>query len=135
MGHEKGHTTETRVKHNFGMARPEGYRKAQRLMDMAERFNLPIVTFVDTAGAFPGADAEERGQSEAIAVPLKNVFKSKFLSPPSSLVKVGPAAQSPLPVATMSSCWNIPFILLFHLRAAPLFCGAPTIIRNRQPMR
>lgn len=67
MGQEKGDTTETRVKHNFGMARPEGYRKAQRLMHMAEKFNLPIITLVDTAGAYPGLGAEERGQSEAIA--------------------------------------------------------------------
>jgi acetyl-CoA carboxylase carboxyl transferase subunit alpha len=67
MGHEKGTDTETRLKHNFGMANPEGYRKAVRLMDMAERFNLPVVSFVDTAGAFPGRGAEERGQAEAIA--------------------------------------------------------------------
>jgi acetyl-CoA carboxylase carboxyl transferase subunit alpha len=67
MGHEKGHDTTTRLKHNFGMARPEGYRKAVRLMDMAEKFNLPVVTFVDTAGAYPGIGAEERGQAEAIA--------------------------------------------------------------------
>lgn len=67
MGHEKGTDTETRLKHNFGMANPEGYRKAVRLMDLAERFNLPVVSFVDTAGAFPGRGAEERGQAEAIA--------------------------------------------------------------------
>lgn len=67
MGHEKGHDTATRLKHNFGMARPEGYRKAVRLMDLAERFNLPVITFIDTAGAYPGIDAEERGQAEAIA--------------------------------------------------------------------
>ena len=67
MGHEKGTDTETRLKHNFGMANPEGYRKAVRLMDIAERFNLPVVSFVDTAGAFPGRGAEERGQAEAIA--------------------------------------------------------------------
>lgn len=67
MGHEKGTDTETRLKHNFGMANPEGYRKAVRLMNMAERFNLPVVSFVDTAGAFPGRGAEERGQAEAIA--------------------------------------------------------------------
>ena len=67
MGHEKGTDTETRLKHNFGMAQPEGYRKAVRLMDMAERFNLPVISFVDTAGAFPGRGAEERGQAEAIA--------------------------------------------------------------------
>jgi acetyl-CoA carboxylase carboxyl transferase subunit alpha len=67
MGHEKGHDTQSRLKHNFGMARPEGYRKAVRLMDMAEQFGLPVITFVDTAGAYPGVGAEERGQSEAIA--------------------------------------------------------------------
>lgn len=67
MGHEKGTDTETRLKHNFGMAQPEGYRKAVRLMDMAERFSIPVVSFVDTAGAFPGRGAEERGQAEAIA--------------------------------------------------------------------
>jgi acetyl-CoA carboxylase carboxyl transferase subunit alpha len=67
MGHEKGSDTETRIKHNFGMARPEGYRKAVRLMGLADRFSLPIVTFIDTAGAYPGIGAEERGQAEAIA--------------------------------------------------------------------
>lgn len=67
MGQEKGHDTESRVKHNFGMARPEGYRKAQRLMHLADRFGLPVITFVDTAGAYPGIGAEERGQAEAIA--------------------------------------------------------------------
>ncbi len=67
MGHEKGHDTATRLKHNFGMARPEGYRKAVRLMEMAEQFGLPVLTFVDTAGAYPGIGAEERGQAEAIA--------------------------------------------------------------------
>lgn len=67
IGHEKGHDTESRLKHNFGMARPEGYRKAIRLMDMAEKFGLPVLTFVDTAGAYPGLGAEERGQAEAIA--------------------------------------------------------------------
>jgi len=67
IGLEKGRDTETRIKHNFGMARPEGYRKARRLMELADRFGIPIITFVDTAGAYPGVDAEERGQAEAIA--------------------------------------------------------------------
>lgn len=67
MGHEKGNDTQSRLKHNFGMARPEGYRKAMRLMDLAERFDLPVITLVDTAGAYPGIGAEERGQAEAIA--------------------------------------------------------------------
>ena len=67
LGHEKGSTTEERLKHNFGMARPEGYRKAVRLMEMADRFDIPVLCLVDTAGAYPGIDAEERGQAEAIA--------------------------------------------------------------------
>src|SRR5476651_618527 len=67
IGHEKGSDTESRIKHNFGMARPEGYRKAVRLMEMADRFGIPVITLVDTAGAYPGIGAEERGQAEAIA--------------------------------------------------------------------
>lgn len=67
IGHEKGRTTESRLRHNFGMAHPEGYRKAVRLMDLAEKFGLPVISFVDTAGAFPGKAGEERGQAEAIA--------------------------------------------------------------------
>ena len=67
IGHEKGSSTEDRLKHNFGMARPEGYRKAERLMQMADRFEIPIISLVDTAGAYPGIGAEERGQAEAIA--------------------------------------------------------------------
>jgi len=67
IGHEKGADTKSRILHNFGMARPEGYRKAVRLLDMADRFGLPVITLVDTAGAYPGKGAEERGQSEAIA--------------------------------------------------------------------
>ena len=67
IGHEKGSDTESRIKHNFGMARPEGYRKAVRLMEMADRFGIPVIALVDTAGAYPGIGAEERGQAEAIA--------------------------------------------------------------------
>ena len=75
IGQEKGHDTETRLKHNFGMALPEGYRKAQRLMHLAEKFSLPIVTFVDTPGAYPGIGAEQRGQAEAIAQSLEVILK------------------------------------------------------------
>ena len=67
IGQEKGHDTESRLKHNFGMARPEGYRKAVRLIELADRFDLPVIALVDTPGAFPGVEAEERGQAEAIA--------------------------------------------------------------------
>ncbi|MFI5024583.1 MAG: acetyl-CoA carboxylase carboxyltransferase subunit alpha [Alphaproteobacteria bacterium] len=70
IGHEKGADTQSRLRHNFGMAKPEGYRKAQRLMQLADRFQLPVLTLVDTAGAYPGVDAEERGQAEAIATSI-----------------------------------------------------------------
>src|SRR3546814_5889917 len=75
LGHEKGADTESRVRHNFGMAKPEGYRKAIRLMELAERFGLPVVTLVDTAGAYPGVASEERGQAEAIARSIETCLK------------------------------------------------------------
>ena len=78
LGTEKGNSMESRIKHNFGMAKPEGYRKAQRLMKVAEKFNLPVITFVDTPGAFPGKDAEERGQSESIASTIAISLKIKI---------------------------------------------------------
>ncbi|RST31856.1 acetyl-CoA carboxylase carboxyltransferase subunit alpha [Sphingomonas ginkgonis] len=77
LGHEKGDDTATRLRHNFGMAKPEGYRKAIRLMDLADRFGLPIITLVDTPGAFPGVQAEERGQAEAIARSTEQCLKLK----------------------------------------------------------
>ena len=86
IGQEKGNDTETRVKHNFGMARPEGYRKAMRLMDLAQRFDIPIVTFVDTPGAYPGLGAEERGQAEAIA---RSIEKCLGLTVPIVSVVIG----------------------------------------------
>ncbi len=77
LGQEKGSDTESRIKHNFGMARPEGYRKAQRLMHMADQFGLPVITLVDTAGAYPGVGAEERGQAEAIAKSIEVCLEVK----------------------------------------------------------
>ncbi|MEM6712353.1 MAG: acetyl-CoA carboxylase carboxyltransferase subunit alpha [Pseudomonadota bacterium] len=77
IGHEKGDDTASRLKHNFGMARPEGYRKAVRAMQMADRFGMPIITFVDTAGAYPGVGAEERGQAEAIARSTEQCLATK----------------------------------------------------------
>jgi acetyl-CoA carboxylase carboxyl transferase subunit alpha len=86
IGQEKGSDTDSRLKHNFGMARPEGYRKAVRLMELADRFDLPVVTLVDTAGAFPGIDAEERGQAEAIA---RSIDTSLALGVPNVAVVIG----------------------------------------------
>ncbi len=78
VGTEKGNSMETRIKHNFGMAKPEGYRKVQRLLKLAEKFKLPLISFVDTAGAFPGKDAEERGQSESIASSILHFLKTRI---------------------------------------------------------
>jgi acetyl-CoA carboxylase carboxyl transferase subunit alpha len=86
IGHEKGSDTESRLKHNFGMARPEGYRKAVRLMEMADRFDIPVIALVDTAGAYPGIGAEERGQAEAIA---RSTETSLNLGVPNVAVIVG----------------------------------------------
>lgn len=86
LGHEKGHDTKTRIERNFGMARPEGYRKAVRLLDLADRFNLPVITLVDTTGAYPGKGAEERGQSEAIA---RSTEKCLSLTVPMIAVVIG----------------------------------------------
>lgn len=86
IGHEKGCDTKTRIEHNFGMARPEGYRKAVRLMDLADRFGLPVITLVDTPGAYPGKGAEERGQSEAIA---RSIQKSLEIGVPLVSVIIG----------------------------------------------
>ncbi|MEO8686491.1 MAG: acetyl-CoA carboxylase carboxyltransferase subunit alpha [Devosia sp.] len=86
LGQEKGNSTESRLKHNFGMARPEGYRKAVRIMDMADRFNIPLIAFIDTAGAFPGIGAEERGQAEAIA---RSTEKSLELGIPNLAIIIG----------------------------------------------
>ena len=86
LGQEKGNNTESRLKHNFGMARPEGYRKAVRVMDMADRFNIPLLAFIDTAGAFPGIGAEERGQAEAIA---RSTEKSLELGIPNLAIIIG----------------------------------------------
>ncbi len=86
IGQEKGHDTETRLKHNFGMSKPEGYRKAIRLMELANKFKLPVIFLVDTAGAFPGADAEARGQAQAIASSIQKCFD---LDVPSVCVVIG----------------------------------------------
>ena len=86
IGQEKGHDTQARIAHNFGMARPEGYRKAVRLMELAERFRLPVISFIDTPGAYPGIGAEERGQSEAIA---RSIDCGLGLTVPSVAVIIG----------------------------------------------
>ena len=101
IGQEKGNDTESRVRHNFGMPKPEGYRKAQRLMDLANRFKLPVITFVDTPGAYPGIDAEERGQAEAIA---KSIEKCLTLEVPLITIIIGEGSSGgAIAIATANS--------------------------------
>ena len=90
IGQEKGRTTKEKLKHNFGMSKPEGYRKALRVMKLAEKFNLPIISFIDTPGAYPGIGAEERGQSQAIA---DNLFEMSTLTVPIISIVIGEGAS------------------------------------------
>ena len=96
IGHQKGRDTKEKVHRNFGMPKPEGYRKCQRLMRLADRFSLPIVTFIDTPGAYPGVDAEERGQSEAIG---RCIYLMSSVRVPLS-ARAGRAVRLPLACAT-----------------------------------
>lgn len=101
IGQEKGSDTESRVKHNFGMPKPEGYRKAQRLMDIANRFKLPVITFIDTPGAYPGIDAEERGQAEAIA---RSIEKCLSVEVPLITIVIGEGSSGgAIAIATANS--------------------------------
>ena len=101
IGQEKGSRTETRLRHNFGMAKPEGYRKAVRLMELADRFGLPVICFVDTAGAFPGIEAEERGQAEAIA---RSTEACLALGAPSVSVIIGEGGSGGAIAIATASC-------------------------------
>lgn len=101
IGQEKGNDTESRVRHNFGMPKPEGYRKAQRLMDIANRFKLPVITFIDTPGAYPGIEAEERGQAEAIA---KSIEKCLTIEVPLIAIVIGEGSSGgAIAIATANS--------------------------------
>ena len=135
MGHEKGTDTETRLKHNFGMANPEGYRKAVRLMDMAERFNLPVISFVDTAGAFPGRGAEERGQAEAIA---RSIDRGLSLKVPFVSVITGEGGSGgAVAIATADKVMMLEHSITpsFHPKAAPLFYGGHETAPKMRPRR
>jgi acetyl-CoA carboxylase carboxyl transferase subunit alpha len=104
IGHEKGNDTKSRLKHNFGMAMPDGYRKAVRLMTMAERFNIPVVTLVDTSGAYPGLSAEERGQGEAIA---RSTERCLTLAVPLVSVIIGEGGSGGAVVISPEGCSSI----------------------------
>ena len=123
IGHRKGSTLEENMACNFGMPGPEGYRKALRLMKQAEKFCRPIITFIDTPGAYPGKEAEERGQGEAIA---RNLMEMSGLMSPSSLsspARALPAAHWRWVWQTTSSCWKMPSTRCSALRASPASCG------------
>ena len=110
IGQEKGNDTQSRIKHNFGSAMPEGYRKAARIFELADRFGLPVLSFADTAGAYPGVSAEERGQAEAIA---RSISAGLSVKTPFIATIIGEgmsAAPSPSPRHPASICWNIPSI-------------------------
>jgi acetyl-CoA carboxylase carboxyl transferase subunit alpha len=133
LGQEKGNDTASRVRHNFGMARPEGYRKAVRLMHLADRFGLPVISLVDTAGAFPGVDAEERGQAEAIA---RSIDAGLSLGVPNIAVIIGEGGSGgALAIATC----NIVLMLehAIYTVASPeasASCGAIPRARRIQPL-
>lgn len=124
IGHEKGDDTASRLKHNFGMARPEGYRKAVRAMKLADRFNLPIITFVDTAGAYPGIGAEERGQAEAIARSTEQCLSVKVPTVSVIIGEGGSVVRLPWPPPTLFLCWSMRFTRSFRRKARPAFFGA-----------
>ena len=121
IGHQKGRSTKEKVMRNFGMPAPEGYRKALRLMEMAERFNLPIITFIDTPGAYPGIGAEERGQAEAIA---RNLREMSQLKVPVVCTVIGEGGSG--------GC-NILLTQLFHQRVVLQFFGK--VPKKPQPLQ
>ena len=134
IGQEKGTDTQSRIKHNFGMARPEGYRKAVRLIELADRFSLPVIALVDTAGAFPGVEAEERGQAEAIA---RSTDATLTLGSPNVAVILGEGGSGG--AVAIASCNRV--IMLEHAispsprpRPLPRSCGViPAARRTPRP--
>ena len=130
MGHEKGHDTKTRIERNFGMARPEGYRKAVRLMDLADRFNLPVITLVDTPGAYPGKGAEERGQAEAIA---RSTDKCLSLGVPLVSVVIGEGGSGGA-VALATANWVIMLEHAVYSVISPEGC-ASILWKNAEKMQ
>ncbi len=135
IGHQKGRDTKDRQYRNFGMPRPEGYRKALRLMKLAERFNLPVLTFVDTPGAYPGIGAEERGQSEAIG---RNLFELAQLRVPVITTVIGEGGSGgALAIAVGDAVLMLQYATysVISPEAAPRFCGKRPRKRRKPPKR
>lgn len=135
MGHEKGSDTESRIKHNFGMVRPEGYRKAQRLMKMATQFQIPVITFIDTAGAYPGKGAEERGQSEAIAKSIETCLRAEV--PIVSIVIGEGGSGGAIAIAVADKIYMLEHSIysVISPKAVPPFCGAAASRPKRRRVR
>ena len=131
LGQEKGSDTETRVKHNFGMAKPEGYRKAQRLMHLADRYKLPVLSLVDTPGAYPGVGAEERGQAEAIARCIATCLEIEV--PLVSVVIGEGGSGGAIALAAANTVLSTRSIPSSRRRAAPPSSGAAPSMRRTPP--
>ena len=134
IGQQKGRDTKEKILRNFGMPKPEGYRKALRLMKLAEKFQRPVLRLIDTPGAYPGVDAEERGQAEAIARNLLEMASSKCPSSPWSSARAAAAGPWASAWPTACSCWSTPSTPSSRPRAAPPSCGR-TPARPRRPPR
>ena len=116
IAHQKGNTTAENIKYNFGMPHPEGYRKALRLMKQAEKFNRPVITFIDTPGAYPGPEAEERGQGHAIAECLRDMSSLKVPTLSIVIGEGGSGGALALGVSDQFGCYNMPSTQFCHLR-------------------
>ena len=128
---EKGTNTKENIAHNFGMPMPEGYRKALRLMKQAEKFQRPVICFVDTPGAFCGVEAEERGQGEAIA---RNLWELAGLKTPVLSIVTGEGGSGGALAwqqVIRYGCWRIPYILFFHRKDLQVFSGR-TVLRQKK---
>ena len=133
IGHQKGRDTKEKIKRNFGMPKPEGYRKALRLMKMAERFGLPVLTLIDTAGAWPGIDAESRGQSEAIA---RNLIEMAELKVPIICTVIGEGGSGgalALGVGDRTVMLEYAVYSTITRKAAPRSCGRTPARPRRRP--
>ena len=134
IGHEKGNDTQSRLKHNFGMARPEGYRKAVRIMHLAERFGIPVLSLVDTAGAYPGIGAEERGQAEAIARSTEACLNLKV--PMISLIIGEGGSGGAIAIAAASRVYMLEhaiYSVIFTRRGRRPSCGETPLGRRKLP--
>lgn len=135
IGTEKGTNTEERIKRNFGMARPEGYRKAARLMDLAGRYGLPVLSFVDTAGAYPGRGAEERGQAEAIASAIRACLKLPTPMVAAIIGEGGSGGAIALATGNRVVMYEHAIYCVISPKGARQFYGAVRIMRVRPPRR